>query len=392
MNSGEHNNYYSTILKYFEDKASEEEVALISEWLGSTENRNKCENNLHLLWKELDTDAKNTEIDLEALLDRIHHSIHLKSGKRTTEKVFRKRHNTATSFNHIILNLGRIAAILLFPVMGYIGWELVSQNMWEKNQAEVLYNEIKCPLGAISKFELPDGTRGVLNNGSTLKYPVKFSGSAREVKLYGEAFFDVQHYRKRPFIIRTVGLDVKVLGTRLNVYSYPDEDYQEITLESGSLELLLLDGDQLVTVAEMKSGQHVVYNFSDGGSDVRVESKDKDPVKLEEQIVYRLEKGEIYLKNDETEQYTGWKDGKLVLRNDPMPILLKRMERWYSVKFNIMDERINNYTYWATFGPESIDQVLNLLSLTGPMKFIKHPREKEADGTMKKQEIDVIIE
>ena len=95
---------------------------------------------------------------------------------------------------------------------------------------------------------------------------------------------------------------------------------------------------------------------------------------------------------EEVALITEWKDGKLILRNDPMPVLLKRMERWYSVKFNILDERINDYTYWATFGPESIDQVLNILSLTGPIKFIKLPREKEANGTMKTQEIDVIIE
>lgn len=269
-----------------------------------------------------------------------------------------------------------------------------------------MYNEIKCPLGAQSEFELPDGTKGNLNNGSTLKYPVKFTGNSREVELYGEAFFDVEQNKRMPFIINTVGLDVKVLGTRLNVYSYPDENYQEVTLESGSVELIQQEKGQETVIAEMEPGQHVVYRFGDGGSDAPAEIEEGDLIiisnreqmedigarlKPGKEALFRLEKGDLYLKKDETEQYTGWTDGKLILRNDPMPVLLKRMERWYSVKFNILDTRINEYTYWATFQEENLDQVLRLLSLTGPLKFKKQPREKLSDGTFKPLEIDVTI-
>ncbi len=114
-------------------------------------------------------------------------------------------------------------------------------------------------------------------------------------------------------------------------------------------------------------------------------------MKSGQQALLKTETGNLYLKKDEAERYTGWTDGKLILRNDPMPILLKRMERWYSVKFNIMDKRINENTYWATFEEENLDQVLELLSLTGPVTFNKRPREKMADGTFKTMEIDVSI-
>ncbi|MEN8230223.1 MAG: FecR domain-containing protein [Bacteroidota bacterium] len=397
---------YSTLKKYFEERASEEEALLISKWLEGDESDFKCEKCLHLLWNELEPDAKETGIDLEVLLDKIHHSINLSSRNKTKVRILSPDRKSTISFNHLLRNLGRIAAVFLIPVMGYIGWEIQSQKMWVKNQVEVVYNEIKCPLGAKSQFELPDGTRGDLNNGSTLRYPVKFTGKTREVELFGEAFFDVEHNNKRPFIISTVGLDVKVLGTRVNVYSYPDEEYQEITLESGSVELIQQKGDQEVTVAEMKPGQHVVYRFGNKGTNVLPVSKGKDLIIIDnkeqmdeivpvmkpgKQALYKMESGDLYLKIDETKRYTGWTDGKLILRNDPMPILLKRMERWYSVKFNIMDKRINDYTYWATFEEENLDQVLKLLTLTGPIRFNKHPREQMPDGTFKTQEIDVTI-
>lgn len=406
MNSEEKIVQLSTLRKYFENKASRDEAAFITKWLEGAENSFKLEKSLHLLWEELEMDTKESEIDLEALLDKIHHSIHLSSTKKTNVRTLSQDRSPRISLDRVLRNIGRIAAIFLVPVMGYIGWEIYSQKMWEQNQAEVVYNDIICPLGAKSTFELPDGTRINLNTGSTLRYPVIFTGKTREVELSGEAFFDVQHNRQRPFIINTAGLDVRVLGTRLNVYSYPDEEYQEITLESGSAELCQREEDREVTVVEMKPGQHVVYRFGDKGTDVLPENKDKDLIIVEnkeqiedliprmksgKQALLRIEGGDLYMKIDETEQYTGWTDGKLILRNDPMPILLKRMERWYSVKINILDKRINDYTYWATFEEENLDQVLRLLSLTGPVKFNKLPREKMVDGTFKTQEIDITI-
>jgi len=406
MNSDKQQIDYSILLKYFEDRASEEETKLINGWLEGNEKSYKCENCMHLLWNELDPEAIEKDVDLEALLDRIHHSIHLKSGKGSNARILRKDRNTGMSLNHILRNLGRIAAIFLLPVMVYIGWEICSQKMWVNNQAEVVFNEINCPLGATSKFELPDGTRGMLNNGSTLSYPVKFSGNTREVMLYGEACFDIQESRSRPFIIKTVGLDVKVLGTKVNVYSYPDENYQEFTLISGSAELIHQDENEVVTITEMKPGHHVLYRYGDGGVETRTECQEKDLVIIEDKeqfenlasrlepgksVLYKSEKGDIYVKKGETDRYTGWTDGKLILRNDPMPVLLKRVERWYSVKFNINDKRINEYTYWATFMDESLDEVLRNLSLTGPIMFNKFPRVKAADGTLKTQEIDITI-
>jgi hypothetical protein len=59
------------------------------------------------------------------------------------------------------------------------------------------------------------------------------------------------------------------------------------------------------------------------------------------------------------------------------------------LKFNIKDEQINDYTYWATFTHETLDQVLELLSLTGQIQFQKQPRETAPDGSFKTQEIDV---
>ena len=128
---------------------------------------------------------------------------------------------------------------------------------------------------------MPDGTRGSLNNGSRLKYPVKFYGDTRKVELVGEAFFDVYHDKNRPFIINTDGLDIKVLRTRLNVYSYPEEGYQEFTLESGTIELIKKENNQRISLGKMKPGQHVVYRFEESKVDFDLEKPDKESIPID---------------------------------------------------------------------------------------------------------------
>ena len=271
-----------------------------------------------------------------------------------------------------------------------------------------MYNEFFCPLGVRSHFELPDGTSGWLNNGSRLKYPVKFLNDYREVELIGEAYFDVSHHKGRPFIINTDGLDVKVLGTKLNVYAYPDENIQTFTLETGSVELIKRNNGEEVTVLKMKPGQHAVYSLTTDEPEmengiqtinnqniiiVGEQTPDKGSINKSSAVSERIEtrSGKINVGYEETSRYTNWKNGKLVLRNDPIPIMLNRIGRWYNVRFNVTDERINEYRYWATFEEENLDQVLKMLSLTGPIMFEKQIREQKDDGSFKIQEIDVVM-
>ena len=406
MNSEKNKVNYSTLLRYFEDRAADEEVSDVQQWLQDSERSFKTEHLLHNIWNGWDPETKETVINLDSLLDKVHHSINLKDKNNARSRCLAFNPKKGKSFRIKLRKMGRVAAFALVLVLCYIGWDMYSQKIWVSNQSEIVYNEIKCPMGAQSAFELPDGTKGNLNNGSLLKYPTRFTGKTREVELYGEAYFEVTENKRVPFVISTVGLDIKVLGTKLNVYSYPGENYQEITLKSGSIELIKREDSKEVTIGEMKPGQHATYRF--GADEIEVPSQKKGKeliiidhkeqkrkiipeIKPGQEALYRIKGGDLYMKFDKTDIYTGWTDGKLILRNDPMPVLLKRMERWYSVKFIIMDRRIHDYTYWATFEEENLDQVLRLLTFTGPVKFNKRPREKKADGTFNIQEIEVTI-
>ena len=84
--------------------------------------------------------------------------------------------------------------------------------------------------GSKSKIILPDGTIVRLNGSSTLSYNKDFNKKIREVKLDGEAYFDVIKDMTNPFIVHTSGIDIKVLGTLFDVKSYQQDSMIETTL------------------------------------------------------------------------------------------------------------------------------------------------------------------
>lgn len=72
-------------------------------------------------------------------------------------------------------------------------------------------------LGERSQVVLPDGTKVWLNSSSSVEYVAPFFSRQRRVKMEGEAYFEVEHDRRAPFVVSTNGLDIEVLGTRFNI-------------------------------------------------------------------------------------------------------------------------------------------------------------------------------
>lgn len=89
------------------------------------------------------------------------------------------------------------------------------------------------------QLSLPDGTRVWLSPNSKLSYPEKFEGSARHVILEGEAFFEVTHDARHPFIIKSGAVSTTVLGTSFNVTAYTQQNTINVTLVTGKVAVAL---------------------------------------------------------------------------------------------------------------------------------------------------------
>lgn len=90
---------------------------------------------------------------------------------------------------------------------------------------------------------LSDGTKVWLSPNSKLGYPAKFEGSERRVTLNGEAFFEVVHDTKHPFIIKSGTVSTTVLGTSFNVSAYTRQQTINVTLVTGKVAVALNGSD-----------------------------------------------------------------------------------------------------------------------------------------------------
>lgn len=332
---------YKILKKIAGGKYSLSEFKLISRWFSESEHESELKNAIQQHWNEFST-ADDTEKDLSLVLNQLKQKI-------ASEK----------PFVHFRIKLHyfyrQAAAILLLPLVLYSLYSTFIASPTSGNTSAV---EIYSPQGARTHFQLPDGTQGWLNSGSSLKYAGNFVAD-RTIALTGEAWFEVAHDRKNPFVVSTRALEVQVLGTKFNVSAFPDENVTEVVLQEGSVKV---NGNQGVFNLEMNPNEKFTY----------------DKV---------LQSGTIQTVN--AGQFNAWKDGLLVFRNEPLSEVLKRIGRWYNVDFVLSDPEIAKFRYRATFQEEQVEEVIRLISLTAPIDYSFDARQIGDNGVFKKRTITI---
>jgi len=209
-----------------------------------------------------------------------------------------------------------------------------------RNTEIVNYKEVIVPKGEIKKILLPDGTTIAINSDSKLKYDQNFSGEYREVFLQGEAWFDVKHNSKKPFVVHTHENDITVLGTAFNICAYPDENIFKTTLERGKI-TVSHNNEKAVEL-----GVNQTYIF-----------------------IKDINKQEIVETNN-IETYSAWKDGVLVFQNQKFDCILRKLERSHNVIFNIKNTEVENCKYTGTFSAKAdIVSILDIMKLPTHFKY-----------------------
>ena len=225
--------------------------------------------------------------------------------------------------------------------------------------------------GSHSKVTLPDGTEVWLNAGSNLTYFESFGKTTRELRLSGEAFFDVARDVEHPFIIHTKAMNIQVLGTVFNVRAYPDEKTTEASLLKGSIEItlpgqpaghMLLKPNEKVSVMNNRLLQ---TSEKDTMTTRGSRKEDADPKAAAAISVSRI----AYEADDSSVAETSWTRNKLVFRNKPFNELAKELERWYNVSFIIRDSVLMQKRFTGTFYNESVKEALDKLEVSYPFTY-----------------------
>lgn len=205
------------------------------------------------------------------------------------------------------------------------------------NAPSLLYNTIRVPYGKTFQLTLSDNSVVYLNSGTQLRYPVNFvRGLKREIFLDGEAYFEVTKDENHPFYVVTRGVKVRVLGTKFNVSSYKEAIKTDVVLVEGAVKLSSKE-----TEGMKETERAVILEPGDMGSFHRIDNL-------------------ISVKQVSTDVYTSWMKGKLVFRGMTFDKIIKKLERHFNVRIDILDRELETETFNASFDKEvSLKDILD---------------------------------
>ena len=330
------------IVAYLHQVAGEEQTALSLEWLKNPDNRE-------------------IYMQMEKII-RLSGEVRLLDNFNTysaKNKVYRKFR--ASKMLVITKWVQRVAALLLLPVLLGGIWLYVEKVQLQNSLAGgVIHQEIITQPGTKTHLFLPDSTEVWLNSASKLRFPSIFTGDKREIELDGEAYFKVFHNKEKPFVVKTVYLDVEALGTSFNLSAYAGDFKISTTLEEGKVR---------ITNEKLPNKAYVLMP----GSQLNFYPEKQD-YKSEEVIV-----------ND----VIAWKDGVLIFNETPFSEVAAKLGRWFNADIKITDPSIVNYRFTGTFTSESLDQVLHLLTLSAPIDYLVSERKVLENRSFSKQEIKI---
>lgn len=205
-------------------------------------------------------------------------------------------------------------------------------------------NQLIVPHGKRSEIVLADGTKVWLNSGSSIEFPSAFTGETRQLFLSGEIYVEVAPDKKRPFIVHTPDYKVKAYGTQFNVSAYA----------TSSSSVILVEGSVGVQAGETKEVM----------------------LSPNEQAIYTVSTETFETKSVDVLAYTSWKDGYLTFNDTPMTEVLKQIERYYNLSFDL-DDAVSFKGITCTgkvILSENLDNVMTTLSLISGTEYRRENR------------------
>jgi transmembrane sensor len=329
--------HHQLIIAYFEKNISDDGLNQLQDWI------EECAENL--------AQFSDTIQILEAA------RAYLKTPERTAQSWAKiEAHVAAYPAHRKVVNkkwtwLSVAAACLIVSLSGWLDYRMFSHHM----QPE--YAIVSNVDGRHSKIVLPDNSTVILSGGSSLKYTKNFDGDSREIILDGEAFFDVVHLVKKPFIVKTGKISTVVLGTSFNIKAYHADKKVAVTVLTGKVGMVanITGKNQLV--------KYLVKN---------------------EQININTQSGLYTFNTADAAAITSWTVNNFAFYNTAFKDIAASLEHHYGVKIDFTEADMGNIRLTSKLKNLPLTQVMdNLCALSGlaytqknKQLFISHNYQK----------------
>ena len=297
--------------RYVEGNVSPEEIIAVVDWLDADESHVREFMALHKLNDISLLNQPDSKVDVQ------------------------KKKKTIT-FRQIGYELAKIAAIL---ILFWGGTKLYETTSVKENV--IAYQTLYVPAGQRAELILPDSTHVWLNARSKLVYPISFGKDIRQVELNGEAYFDVIHNEKQPFVVKTPQMDIQVLGTEFNVTAYSSSSDFEVALLRGCIEL---SSPRLSSNYRMKEKEHI-----------------------------RLQNNKLISKDISDYDYFRWKEGLICFNNESVATIIEKLKLYYDIDIEVYNQKFINSRYTGKFRTkDGIEQVLRVLQIEHKFTYTKN--------------------
>lgn len=305
--------------KYLKGECSFEEEMIVMNWYNSFNNTIDPISEL----------SEKQQVELKtAMLNRIKAKAYLPMVPQSK--------NSITSLKKISYAAAGIAAAILI-VFAFFNLKSGKNELQGSVPTEVISREInfKNNLNNLHKYILPDSSIVWLKPNASITYSRIFVKNTREIKLQGEAFFEVKKDANHPFLIYSGGLVTKVLGTSFNIKSYAN----------ANTEISVVTGKVLVYTPATKT------------------EKSKSVYLLPEQKVTYIKNKHQLLKYEVKEPSLSiWEKNTLSFDNIPVDSVIETLNKTFNAKIVLADSEISHLALNADFTAVNLPSIMELLS------------------------------
>lgn len=301
---------------YLNKEVTNDEQVQIKKWI---EKHPKDFEKIKLIWEASKMEQKKDEPDLVRAWENVKQNITIPEKKKTSRTIRLSRR---------ILQYAAVA--ILFISIGILGY----YNLDNKNKDE--WVAFTSSANTTKEVKLPDGSIVTLNNNSKIFYKNISNSDTREIKLLGEAFFNIKRNPNKPCYIYSANTVTQVLGTSFNVNANDSLNHIIVTVNSGK-----------VAFYENKTSEEKKVYLTAGEVGLFT-SKNKKLEKL----------------NNEDSNYLAWKTNILIFRNASLPQLCKTLSKHFDTTISIIHPQLKEKRITARYQGKSLDQILNSLDAT----------------------------
>ncbi len=311
-----HNVNWDLISDILTDKASENQKAEFENWLNQNDSNSSFFNKIKEIWLK----TGNLSHFYSADTNYAWEIVKSKTVQKHTKVVKLKR----------TLSWAISAAASLLLIFYF------SKNIRSPKEATLSTTN-----NSIIAYKLPDNSEVDLNYQTEIKYNKKFIRKNRELRLNGEAFFDIEKMKSKPFIIHTEQGSFKVLGTSFNISSYKNDSLLSLFVKTGEVEFF---SENIKGSVIVKKGEQIHYN----------------------KINKKLSK-----KKNKTENFIAWKTKELTFDDLTLEEIAAILKRVYNTEIRFENENIQQIRFTAQFKGQSLDKILKVIAITFELEIQK---------------------